>query len=60
METGSFCIFVLNMYVFIINKYVNWMVGINGLSPRLPLCVREAVAAATDEIEVIVLSVPSV
>jgi len=28
------------------------MVGINGLSPRLPLCVREAVAAATDEIEV--------
>jgi len=27
------------------------MIGINELSPRLPLCVREAVAAATDEIE---------
>jgi len=33
------------------------MVGINGLSPRLPLCVREAVAAATDEIEPMVISV---
>jgi len=36
------------------------MISINGLIPRLPLCVREAVAAATDEIEVIVLSVLSV
>jgi len=33
------------------------MVGINELGPRLPLCVREAVAAATDEIEPMVISV---
>jgi len=33
------------------------MISSNGIIPRLPLCVREAVAAATDEIEPMVLSV---
>jgi len=33
------------------------MISINELSLRLPLCVREAVAAATDEIELTVISV---
>jgi len=32
------------------------MVDVNGLILRLPLCVREAVAAATDEIEPMVIS----
>jgi len=44
-------------------EYISWIVGINGLNPRLPLCVREScgasmhLAAATDEIEPMVLSV---
>ena len=57
VSNGSQAIALIISYTFNINKYINWMVGINGLSLRLPLCVREAVAAATDEIEVMVLSV---